>query len=654
MGSWSPGIALHKHPKGLFMLSLLRKGTSSAIVMVLIGLLIISFAIWGIGDVFRMGGGNAIAVVGDTKITPQAFTQEYGTMLNRLQQQFGDQFSPSAAREQGLPRQVLQRMVNRELFDTKVREMGVSASDEQVRKFIAGTQAFQNSLGEFDQGLYESALRYNNMTPAQFEAAARSDLAREQLLNTLSRNSPYPKALAARLFAYHGEERTIDVARLRASSISAITPPDETTLTAYYEANQQLFMAPEYRALTALVIRPDDFAVGIAVSEEEMRAYFEENQNTYGTPEKRALEQVVLADRESAEAAHKAIMDGADFTAVATEKTGLTAADLVLGERTQDELADELGDAIAKAAFGLDEGSISAPLEGAFGWHLVKVTKVTPAVSQSFDEARADVEAKLKQEKAVDALYNATNRIEDALAAGSKIEDVAGEIGMKPIVIPAVDAQGRGTDGQRLDALPEINDFLTTAFAMEIGAEPVLREGGEDVYYLVRVDSVTPPAPRPFETVRDSVEKVWLANQRDAKAKEKADALAQALRDGQAMDKAASADTIIQTGLNVGRLQLPQTVAVSPEIREAAFGAAPGTTAVAPAADGDGYVVVLVKDARPGNPDSNPDLFREFEQVMKDQYSNDLLTAFQIHLGRTYGATFNETLLEETVAQVTR
>lgn len=640
--------------KGYFMLGSLRKRTSSAVVVILIGLLIISFAIWGIGDVFRFGGSNAVATVGKVQISPQAFAQEYGNELNRLQQQFGDAFSATQARELGLHKQVLQRMVNRELFDAQVRRLGVAASDEQVREFISKTPAFLNSTGQFDRSLYEGALRMNNMSPSQFEAAARSDLAREQFLNSLARESHFPATLANRLYAYHGERRVIDVARLRASTIVDLPAPDDAALTAYYEANSTQFMAPEYRALTTLVVSAKDFADDVTVTDADLQAYFDDHQGEYATPEKRALWQMVLPDRATAEAAVAALKEGVAFETVAQEKAGLAAGELSLGERTEADLAGELGAAIAKAAFTLAQGDVSAPLEGTFGWHVIKVMAITPAITPTLADVRGDVDAKVRHEKAVDMLYATTNRIEDELAAGSTLEDLAKTVGVDLVTIPAVDSQGRSPDGAPVSNLPAIADLLQTAFTTEVAAEPLLKEGGEETYYLLRVDGVTPPALRPLDSVREAVAAGWRRAEQDVRAKAKAEALMKALDEGQALEKAAPAEATAQTGLPVTRLPTPQTLALTQDIRNAAFSVPAGKAALAPAADGDGYVVVRVGEVAPGDPATDPALFEEFKRGMDAQYSNDLLMSYQVFLSQKIGVTFNETLLEETAAQVGR
>ncbi len=634
------------------MISSLRKRTGSFIVMLLMGLLIASFAIWGIGDVFRAGGADSLAMVGGSKITPAAFVREYQNELNRWQQQMGESFTPAQAKAMGMPRDVLQRMVNREVFDAAGRDLGLAVSDAQVRDFIRTNPAFRNSVGQFDRGLYANVLRYVGMSEAQFEAAARADLTREQLLNALGLAAHLPDSLAERLYAYHGESRVIDVAAIRASAMQDIAPPDETALMAYYKEHQEQFTAPEYRAISYLFLTAADFEGQVALSEQDIRAYYDDHAAEYATAETRTLEQMVFSDEKTAAAAADAIRGGADFVAVAKEKAGLNADELALGERSEQQIADELGKDVARAVFATPVGQVAGPVASSFGWHVVKVVALTSEVRRPLEDMRAEIEAKARRDKAIDLLYDATNKIEDELASGATLEEVAKNLGLTVAAIPAVDNNGLSPDGSVVADLPKAANFLRDAFAAEVGAEPVLHEAANDAYYLLRVDTVTPPAVRPLDKVKAAVEAVWLATARDARAKETAETVKAALAAGKPLAAAVPAGAVVQTGITASRLPAPDAQALTPEIRNAAFATTVGKSATVRAADGDGYVVVHVLSAAAGEPAANAREFEEFKRGMAAQYGNDVLQAYRLHLSRAFEVAFNQKLFDETVERL--
>ena len=633
------------------MISSLRKRTGSFIVMLLMGLLIASFAIWGIGDVFRAGGADSLAVIGGNKITPAAFSREYQNEFNRWQQQMGENFTPAQAKAMGMPRDVLQRMVNREVFDAAGRDLGLAVSNAQVRDFIRANPAFRNSLGQFDRGLYANVLRYVGMSEAQFEAAARADLTREQLLNALGLAAHMPESLSERLYAYHGESRLIDVAAIRASAMQDIAPPDEAALNAYYKEHQEQFTAPEYRAISYLYLTAADLEDQVSLGEQDILAYYDDHAAEYATAETRTLEQMVFSDRAAAAAAADAVRGGGDFAAVAKEKAGLNADELALGERTQQQVADELGKDVAQAVFATPASEVAGPAESSFGWHVVKVAAIKPEVRRPLEEVRAEIEPKARRDKAIDLLYDATNKIEDELASGATLEEMAKNLGLKVAAIPAVDSNGLTPDGSVLAGLPAASNFLRDAFATEAGAEPILHEASNEAYYLLRVDAVMPPAVRPLETVKAAVEAVWLTNARDARAKETAEALKVTVAAGKPLASVAPAGAVVQTGIAARRLPSPDTQALSPEIRNAAFATAVGKSETVRAADGDGYVVVHVLSAAAGDAAANARGFQEFGHGMTAQYGNDVLQAYRLYLSRVLEVAFNQKLFDETVGR---
>lgn len=629
------------------MLGAIRKGVSSIFVMLLMGLLIISFAIWGIGDVFRFGGGNAIALVKDIKISPAEFSQQFQNEVNRIQQQFGADITPAQARELGLGNQVLQRMVNRALFDQAARDLNMRASDQQVFELIHENPAFKNSFGEFDMALYQSILRYAGMTVPEFEAAARADVTREQLLATMAAAAHVPEDMKRRLFAYQGEERVVEVARFPLSDVKLDVTPSDEDLRAYYEENRERYMAPEYRSLSLVTLSADDFADDVTISDEDLQAYYEANDYQYSVPERREIEQMVLGSEAEAREAHDRISAGVDFASVAKEALGLSGEDLKLGKKSREELDQELGAAASAEVFALQGPGVTQPVQSDFGWHIFNVTAIEPGSTREFATVRDEIEKAVRHEKALDILYEYANRIEDDLAAGTSLADIAAGLGVDLRRIPAVDANGLTPAGERVD-FGDAPGILADAFARQQGSEVTLEESSQDHYYLLSIDDVTPTEQRPFEEVQQTVLQNWTAEQRDSRARAAAEA---------ARDRAAGAKSLadagldqVQSGLRIARMPTPTTANVTPEIRAAAFETTAGGAAVARAADG--YVLVKVTEVIPGDAEIAGPLYVEFARGMDFQYGNDALTAYQGYLARKYEVRFNESLLNETLNQI--
>lgn len=634
------------------MLNAMRKRVSSFFVTILMGLLIASFAIWGIGDVFRFGAGNAIATVGETNITPQAYAREFQNEVSRWQQRFGSEFTVSQAREIGLHRQVLARMISRVSFDEAAQQLGLRASDAQVRDYIAGNEAFRNSLGEFDKMIYEDVLRRIGYTVATFEEASRDDLTREQLLSAVGTAAYVPDDLATLLYTYRAEKRVADVLEVKPASITDVPAPTDDELRAYYDENGQQFMAPEYRSLSYVMVTADDLAKGVQVTDQDIQDYYETHLDDYVTPEHRVVEQIVLFDEEEANDAYQAIVGGEDFLAVAKRTSGLTADDVKLGELTQQELAEDVSPAAASRVFETAAGKVTEPQQSAFGWHLIRTTSVIPGKRTELADVRDQVEQLTKREAAIDDLFDMINAMEDELARGGSLIEVASIAGVGVTPVEAVDRTGLTPEGKKSPLVPDVPGFLREAFTLEPNAEPLVREAGAAGYYILSVDGVTPSTIKPFEDVREVVEANWTVDKRRQLARARADSLAEA---------AKSSDLKTILGKDADRLQQDVTIVrdpafgnaeISAEVRHTAFVTAPGDIAVSETADGSGFLVIKVKSRTPGNADAGAENLNLLKQALVQQYGNDVLGAYQGYLQRSLGLTVNEKLLEDTLSQL--
>lgn len=308
------------------MLSGIRKGLNSFLVMALLGILIASFAIWGVGDVFRTPT-LTVAQVGDTEIGANEFLREFEARVNSFRLQFGGDFDRDQARAMGLDRMVLGQLIARAAWNEEVQEMGLIGSDNKVAETLRNIESFKGLTGSFDSFAYSQALRRIGLTFKQFEASLAQEVARGQLLDTISATTPLPEAFVRGIYRYRKEARTSRVLAIPASSVGRVETPGEDTLREYHEFNKVLFMAPEYRNLSFLIIRPSDFAEASETTEEDLRAAYEERINEYQVPEKRRLQVVTLPDQQTAEDFYDRVSGGGNFEALAEALSGFTAAE---------------------------------------------------------------------------------------------------------------------------------------------------------------------------------------------------------------------------------------------------------------------------------------------------------------------------------------
>jgi peptidyl-prolyl cis-trans isomerase D len=516
------------------MLEAIRKRSASFLVKLLFGLLVLSFGLWGIADVFRPGrGDNWAAEVGDIRIPAATVSTEYQRELRRLNTALGN-IDAEQAKALGLPSRVLNQIVDRTLLDLGAADLGIAVSDTLIRQAIQDDQTFRNQLGNFDADRFRQILSINGLTEDGYVASLRGDIARNQLVGSVTAGATIPHSMVDAIYRYQNEKRVAEILRVEDAAMDDIGVPSDAQLRQFYQDNATLFTAPEYRAVTAAFLLTTDLAKEIAISDEELQNAFKERIDEFSQPERRTVRQLVLRSEDAANKAYDRIVGGADFAIVAKEEAGLEPDTLEIGTVTRDQLPAELGE----VAFGMAKNTVSKPAQSPVGWHLIEVTAIEPAHRPTFDEVREKLATEIANEEALDAMFDLTTRLEDALGSGATLEEAATELNIKVRKIAAIDPQGLNPEGQLIADLPV--GFLDTVFATNENSESALTEAGDQGYFVLRVDKVTPPAPKPFDTVRNDVAKAWKTEKRAERAKETADSIASGLKGGSDRAKLAA------------------------------------------------------------------------------------------------------------------
>lgn len=622
------------------MLDLVRRGVKSWVAKVLLGVLVASFAVFGIGDVFSNSLGSSVASVGNQKISAERFLAAFNGEMRSATQRFGQPVDVQLARQIGLDQQVLSRMASEATLDQTMEELSISAPDEVVAETIVADPSFQVG-GQFDDDQYKYLIAQAGYSIEGYEEQTRRALARNQLTAALVAGATAPAGAAEALFAYQGEQRRIDYITLSiAEHAEDPGEPDQAALVEHHKENADQFSAPEMRDAVYLHVSIDDMAKDFAADEEELRALYDARISIYAQPERRDLYQTIFDDEAAASAAKARIEAGEiDFDALLAER-GETRADTALGDVTRGDLAE----ATAETAFGSDVEGVAGPVDTGFGFALIDVAAITPAETIPFEDARDELAIDLRREAAVDAAPGIAGEIDDLRAGGSTLEEIATELGLALGVAKGVSADNRNDD---LTGDPA---FVADLFAAEVDEERDIVELDDGGYFVLRLDNVTEAALRPLDEVRDEVAAHW----RSAKLVESLRALAtekvELLSDGQQL--AVIADEL---GVDI-QTEGPKTrgegwTAISPDLVEAMFGTEMGGAgfSATPGAPGLLTIAVLVGIEAP-EPDENR---LEAIQAQLDQMTGSdtlqlYLSAKQVEAGVTVNSQLMESLLSQT------
>ncbi len=618
------------------MLTSLREKSGSWITKVFLGLLVASFAVWGVGDYVTGGGDVTVAEVGNAEVSGIEFQNELRRSLVRMQQQFGQVIDAEQAAQLGLDEAALQQIVARLVVDQGTERLGLDVPDSVVADDIRSNPSFRNSFGQFDQFQFQQILAQNGWTEEIYVDLAKRDIARNQLVETIGTGADAaPGLLVDELYKYRMERRFADYIVLPNERITEIPTPTDAELEAFHKDHANRFTAPEYRTISYATISPEDILDEIEISEADLRDEYDQRVDEYVQRETREVGQLVFAEEAEAEKAYEMLQSGIDFATVARDLLDEDADDLSLGRVTQADLPGDLGD----AAFALSEGEASRPVQSDFGWHVLRVTGIQPGRTRSFEEVKDALREEVGLNRATDALFELSQSIEDELAGGSSLQETAAAVGLTVKRIEQVDSVGQPARGAQAPDLPPQPEFMPTAFSTEMNAELELIESDDGSYFLLEVDEIIDPALRPLDEVRDAVIESWRADQRNKANAEAAEAIVARIEGGESLATIAvelgvplvKSEPITRGNPTNTDTALPATLLsdlFELDANEAATAANPL----------DGSHVVAVLTAVQG---ADPSADTELTASLKDQLANgiaaDLLRQYQAALEQQIG-----------------
>jgi peptidyl-prolyl cis-trans isomerase D len=619
------------------MMQAIRSRAGSIVIKILFGLLILSFGFWGIYTRSPFSESHSpdtvIATVGDQSITAEELQQALQPTLERLRAQFGGTIDPQQVKQLGILDTVLGQLVDRSLLDQQTARLGIAVPDEVVRSAIYDNPAFRGQDGKFDRQLFAQVLMMNHLTEEQLVARLRHDIPRSDLLQSIVAGADVPRPVVDALYRYRNEKRIADIVAFPVAAVVDIAPPSDADLAKFYEDHKDLFRAPEYRGFTLASISPGDLKQADAIPDDKLRKEYDQRQDEFATPEQREIQQILAPSEEKAKEAEASLAAGKDWKEIATS-LGQEPDTVDLGLLNRKEIPKVLGD----VAFELPLNQASPPVKSPIGWHILRVVKIEPGTTQSFDEAKPKIEAELKLQDAVDRLDKIGNSADDALASGASLADVASKYGLKTMTAAALDDGGHDPDGKEVKLPVAADEVAKTVFSTKQGDTSRVTDTQDGSIFAVHVDTVTAPRVRPLAEVKETALAAWQAEQKREVAQKQAEALAGAVKPELPLAKAAGDKglTLLAAG-PLSRGEPPK--AVPPALVAKLFAAKPGD--VVTTADASGGYVAQLKEIQA--PESVPEaagqglsdqLAKEAKADLASQFTASLRQRFPVDIKR--------------------
>jgi peptidyl-prolyl cis-trans isomerase D len=533
------------------MLAGFRSFAKSPFAVLLFGLLIVSFAIFGISDVFKGPQGSGVISAGSRSLSPQDFKARFDNYRKAMEQRTGESITPDQAVERGIDRQIVQELTLQESIAAAINKMGVAPSDklvsnivhEQMSQLPAGQRPFNPITGKFDPQAYAALLAQNNLTPAAYEAALRDEIANAHFFSAVAQGMKAPRIYGALQGAYILETRDVAAFAVNPASVEKPAPPTDDQLTAFMKENAEKLTRPETRVLSIMRVSAKALEPSVAINPADVQKAFDFRKDSLAKPETRSLVQIVAPD--------------------------------------------------AKAAATI------SPITGELGVSVVKLTKVTPGVVATLDSVRPQIEAEVRAQTAQSKAYDQTQAYQDAHDGGADLVAAASKAGALVVTTAPITAQGVDMVGQPIPGLTP--DILKTAFELSQGGESELVEVGKGEYYAVKAEKISPAALPPLAEIKPQLTAVWMGQEMAKRMKAKAEALSARVKKGESLEAvAAASQSNVQKVAGLSRQNAQKYMGLGQEFLGAAFGAKANDVFIARAGpQGEAYVVAKMEAIHP-------------------------------------------------------
>lgn len=394
------------------MLETIRNHAKGWIAKVILALIAVTFALFGVDSYMQGGGGSEqiVASVGKTKISRQEYDRVLQTQIDQMREAMGEKFDRATTETPEFKKRVLQELLDRKALLLAAEQQGFQLNDQYFKNALLGIPAFEEN-GAFSQQRFEALLRQRNMTPADFEREVRNTYMLETHVSPILFGTITPAASVSQLARILTQQREISLAMLTPGEVAAQVKVSEADIKSYYDSHRAEFAEPEKIRAEYLTLNIETAMADIPVSEKEVNDYYQANATRLAQPEQRSASHVLLSLPKGADAATKArLRDKAAqltaelqknperFAEVARKESqdpGSAAQDGSLGSFGRGAMVKAFDDAV----FSMKKGEIRGPVESEFGFHIIRLDDIQPATAVPLESIRADITAELRKQK---------------------------------------------------------------------------------------------------------------------------------------------------------------------------------------------------------------------------------------------------------------
>ena len=492
------------------MLKFLRSKASGVLGILLIGLLVIAFGLWGVADTFTGFSNSVIASVGDRKIERQEFQVRYVQATRDFSRQLGTTLSAADAANLGITQQVLINMMGSAALYEAADDLGLGFSDDAIAQSILADPSFAGVNGQFDEPTFRAVLSQNGLNEKLFVEDQRRFHITNQLTDASIDRGLVPKLLIENLYKHFLERRIANYMILTLEQTDETGEPTDEELETFFNETKLRFAQPETRSGHALVVSPARFAELITIDRASLEEEYELSMSDFTVEETRKIDQLVLSDDTEAEEARKLIGEGVPFVEI-VDAVGQTLDNSDLGEVKR---SDMISADLAEIAFAMEKDEVSDVIEGPLGYVVLRVRDVKPGSVQPFEAVEEQLRQRVIYDRALEDMLAFTETVEDELAGGETLENIGQRFDLDVIKIENITNNGKSLDGTQQVIMARYDQLATLMFDSAIGEDIPMQEMEDGTFIWLRLNEITPTVVPPLKEVRDAVTAEWKVDER--------------------------------------------------------------------------------------------------------------------------------------------
>ena len=498
------------------MLDLLRKNATGPLGIALIILLVFAFSIWGVGDIFRGYNANILAQIGNRELNSQSYLFNFNREVSRISNQLERIITTEEAINSGLHYQILDRSLVELSANAASDQIGLTASDDAIKKRILSTNAFKNAFNQFDRNIFEQIIRQNGLTEDSFLALEKDSHVLSQLSRSIFKDINPPKALNDLLFNYQFERRNVEYIIISPDEISLGDEVEKNEVEKFYSENLNLYKTRETRDFSIISLNVANLSKLENVSVEEINIFYEDNKYNYYEPEKRSYYLIPYFSNEEAIKALENFNSNGDIKKILIDRN-LDISDVDQGLITFDE---GISEKVSKAAFKAPINKLTGPTDSPFGPSLIYINEILSEKEIKIEDIKDQIITDIQKDKARDKIYSLYGEIEDLRAGGKTLEEIAGEKSLLIESFKNINDVGQRIDGSIIKN-PSLEELMNLIFLNDVDEDLEPYEDNEGNLNFFRIDNINYSQQIPLDEAIESIKISILENKSIENAKTK-------------------------------------------------------------------------------------------------------------------------------------